>query len=63
MLHTVYLLKKNIVLPGDTVGVVICIYWSMVQFRSKIFISHLVECMSSYNIRIYIFYEFNGLNL
>jgi hypothetical protein len=29
----------------------------MVQFQSRIFISHLVECMNSFNIQIHLYYE------
>jgi hypothetical protein len=39
-------------------GVVVYILWSMVQFQSKIFTSHLVECMNSSNIQIHLYYEF-----
>ncbi len=40
-----------------------CILWSKVQIPCQVFISFVVECMNSYNIRIHIFYEFNGLNI
>ncbi len=36
---------------------VVYILWLMVQFQSKIFTSHLVECMNSFNIRIHLYYE------
>jgi hypothetical protein len=29
----------------------------------RIFVSHLIECMNSYNIRSPTFYELNGLNI
>ncbi len=62
MSQTVYIEKKCC--AGRHGGsVVVCILWSMGRFQCKIFVSCLVECMNSYNIRICIFYEFNGLNI
>jgi hypothetical protein len=39
-------------------GVVVHILWSMDQFQCKMFTSHLVECMISFNIQIHLYYEF-----
>jgi hypothetical protein len=63
MLHTVYIFKIYIVLAGDMVagGSVYNVVDGSIP--TKNFISCLVECMNSYNIRSHTFYEFNGLNI
>jgi hypothetical protein len=50
-------------LLGNLVVVWKCILWLMVRIPCQIFISFVVKYMNSYNIRIHIFYEFNGLKI
>jgi hypothetical protein len=58
MLHTVYIFKKNQSSKVNGGGVVVGVMWLMVQFQCKFFTSCLVECMSSFNIQIHLYYEF-----
>ncbi len=50
--------KKTIAARWHSGGVVEHIFWLMDQFQNKNFISRLVECMNSFNIRIHLYYEF-----
>ncbi len=48
---------------GGVVGGVVAYNVVDGSISKRIFVSNLIECMNSFNIRSHTFYEFNGLHI